>query len=877
MSLLSRIAGALWGRSRISSDAADEIAFHLEERTRENIARGMTPEAARLDAVARFGNTAIVLDQTRDADVLGWLDTLVRDALQALRSLRRRPGLVVTTVLVLALGIGATSAIFSVVDSVLLKPIPLPDQDRVVELRETRKGEGLGGNPARLRDYRARLHSVTSLVGSYGEGMTLTGRGDPNRVQVLRTFGPVLDLLGTQPSIGRGFTADEERGTGAPVALATWGFWQRRFGGEAGVLGQTLTLNGAPVTIIGVLPREIGYPDGYALISPASADFQNAPRSGGNYLAMHARLAPGATLAAAEAEFAALAGQFGREFPATDEYLSGSALRLKDAETESARAPLLSLLGAVALVLLIACVNTTSLLLARAAERRHEAAIRTALGAGRSSLMRLYLLESAWLALGGGALGLALAWLGVPLLRHLLPVDLPRIAEATLDWRVASFALVASLLCGIAAGLVPAWQATREGQDHAGLRDGGRSTSGPRRLLARQLLVGSQVAVPMVLLVAAALLGRSLYRMRAMPTGVRPEQVLVVRLEYPWDIDGARLHSTFARALDALGAIPGVRQVGLTDRTPLEGQSQSRPIRLERADEPGVEQVADRSISTRAVSPGYFEVLGIPILEGRVWRDPGGGAVPREVVVNRTFARRYLPPGQALGARFTYAVKVDAAQEPVWYEVVGVAGDVRREANQAEQPPEIWMPYQATYWPIGRFLLRTSGDPGAIAGQVRATLLQLDPEHIIDGITPLENEMRLATTDSRVRTWLVGVFALAALVLSTIGLYGVLASDVAQRQQELGVRLALGANPVRLGWLVVRQGFTVALTGLVIGALAAAGLGRVLANLLFGVSGTDLLAFAGAGVALALVALLASWIPARRATRLDPVIALRRE
>ncbi|HWA56734.1 MAG TPA: ABC transporter permease [Gemmatimonadales bacterium] len=877
MGLFDRIAGALWGRRQLADNLADEIAFHVEERTRENLARGMSPEAARRDAEQRFGNAAIVMDRTRDADVVGWLDTLVTDAMQAFRSLRRRPGLVLTTVLVLGLGIGATSAIFSVVDTVLLKPLPLPDADRIVLLREARRGEDLGGNPARLRDYRERLHTVTALMGSYGEAMTLTGRGDPRRFAVLRTFGPVLTFLGASPMLGRAFTPEEEAGTGAPVAIATERFWQRHLRGDPAVLGRSLALNGTAFTVIGVLPREIGYPENEGLIIPAAAEFQNAPRSGGNYLAMVARLAPGATLDAARREMQGLAAQFAREFPATDAFLGGTVVRLKDAETEAAREPLLALLGAVALVLVIACVNITSLLLARAAERRHEAAIRTALGAGRASLLRLYLLESGWVALGGALLGLVLAWAGVPLLRHFLPGDLPRVAEASLDWRVAGFALVASAVCGLMAGVIPAWQAARATRLHASLRDGGRSTAGPRRLLARQLLVGAQVALSMVLLVGAGLLARSLYRMRGMPTGVRPEQVLAVRLEYPWDLGSDVLHATFARALDRLGAVPGVQAVGLTDRLPLEGESQRRPILLERPDEPGTEPIADRSISVRAVSPGYFGVLGIPLIDGRLWLDRPGEPPPREVVVNRTFARRFLPPGHAVGARFTYSVKPKPGETPVWYEVVGVVGDVRQEGKQTDQPPEIWMPYQATYWPVGRFVLRTSGDPRTITSAVRAALLELDPSHVIDGITPLADEMQAATADSRIRTWLVGVFALAALLLSAIGLYGVLASDVAQRQQELGVRLALGAEPRRLGWMVVRQGCVVAVLGLAAGGVASLALGRVIATLLFGVSGVDILAFGAATLALALVALAASWIPARRATRLDPVIALRRE
>jgi putative ABC transport system permease protein len=877
MSILSRIAGSLWRRGRLTSDLADEMAFHIEERTRENLARGMSPEAAHFDAAQRFGNSAIIMDRARDADVVTWLDTLVRESQQALRSLSRRPGLVFTTVLVLGLGIGTTSAMFSVVDAVLLKPLPLPDGESVVVLREAIRGEGLGGNPARLRDWRARMRTVTSLAGSYGEAVTLTGGGEPERLRVLRTFGPALPMLGLAPMVGRAFTEEEENGGGAPVAIATHGLWQRRFGGRPELLGRTLTLNSISYTVIGILPREFAYPENQDLIIPAAAEFQNADRKGGNYLAMLGRLAPGSTLAGANAEARALAGSLAREFPDVDRDLSAEVISLQRAETEGAREPLMALLGAVGMVLLIACVNITSLLMARAGERQHEAAIRTALGAGRASLVRLYLLESAWLAVGGGGAGLALARVGVPVLQHILPGDLPRIAEAGLDWRVTLFAVAATIGSALLFGTVPAWQATRSRATRAGLREGGRNTAGPRRLVARQLMVGAQVALSMILLVAAALLGRSLYRMRSMATGVAPESVLAVRLEYPWDITSTRLHQIYRRALQTLDGVPGVRAIGLIDKLPLEGGTQSRPLRLRDAAAPGAETLQDQSISYRAVSTGAFAALGVPLLEGRLWREAGGEEPIREVVVNRTFARRYLPAGRAVGSWLTFTVKPDSGQEPVWHEVVGVIGDIRQRANQPVQPPEIFVPYQNTYWPLGRILLRTQGDPRALTARIRETLLRLDPEHVIDGIAPLESEMQLASAESRVRTWLVAVFGLAALLLSGVGLYGVLASDVAQRQQELGVRLALGAHPYRLGWMVVRQGMLVTLVGLVAGLTAALGLGRVLANLLYGVTATDGIALLGAGGTLAVVALLASYLPARRATRLDPVVALRRE
>ncbi len=875
MGLLRRIAASLWRRDRNAGDIADEMAFHLEERTRENLARGMTPEAAAHDARARFGNPVLLSDRTRDMDVIGWLDSTGRESVQALRGLRRRPGLALTAVLSLALGIGATSAIFSVVDAALLRPLPIPDHDRVVVLQEYRRDERLGGNAARFRDWATDARSLTDLTGIYDESATLLGRGEPERVSVLRTFGPLLALLQVEIPLGRGFSVEEERGTGAPVALLGHGLWQRRFGADPAVLGQSLTLGATSYTIIGVLPASFGYPEREDVVAPAPAGFQSGQRKGGNYFGILGRLAPGVTLAGAQAEVDGIAERFGRNFPETDRDLRARLLPVQEVETAEARTPLLLLSGAVLLVLLIACVNIAGLLLARGAERHHEAAIRVALGAGRASLLRLYLIESGWLALAGGLGGLLLASAGVPLLQRLLPADLPRLGSATLDWRVTLFALLTAMGCGLLFGWIPAWQASRSAGTLAALRDGGRTTTGGRRLLARRLLVVTQVAISMLLLVGAGLLARSLYQMRASPTGVRAEAVLAVRIEFPWDTEDRRLHEFYRQALESFAAIPGVAAAGLTDHLPLGGGTQSRPLRLERPEAGATPLPSDQAISYRAVSDGYFAVVGTPLLEGRVWRDDL--ETRRELVVNQTFARRYLPAGGALGARLTFDVESKPGTQPTWYEVVGVVPDIRQRPNQPAPLPEVYLSYRQTYWPIATLVLRGHGDPRALAGQVRAAVRALDPDLVIDGITPLTDELALATAPSTVRTWLVTIFALAALLLAAIGLYGLLAGDVTQRTHEIGVRLALGAAPAQVRWMLVRRGLGLAGTGLVLGLVGALGLGRLLASLLFGISATDVAAFLGAGLAILLMALVACWLPARRAARLDPSVALRRE
>lgn len=876
MGFLSRITSSFWRRDRISTDLADEMSFHLEERTRENILRGMTPAEAEADARRSFGNVSLRHDEVHELHVIVWLDSVIREAGQAWRSLARRPGFVATAVLSLALGIGATSALFSVIDAVLVRPLSAADPASLVSFRETRQGEPIGGNAARLGDWQANATTLRSLSGFYGETATLTGSAEPERVQVLHSFGPLLELLGTVPEVGRTFTAEERAGGGAPVALMSHGLWQRRFGGSPEALNQNLTVDGNGYTVIGILPASFRYPEGNDLLIPAPRAFQTSSRKGGNYFGIIGRLAPGNTLQSAQAEIDGIGRRFAETYPETDGEIRASVIPLQEAETAAAREPLLLLFSAVGLVLLIACVNVASLLLARGAERRHEAAIRVAIGAGRASLLRLYLIESGWLALAGAIGGLILAWFGVPLLVRILPSELPRLAEVTLDWRVVGFTVLIAAVSGLGFGLIPAWRASREAGNEA-LRAGGRTTPSSNRLLARRTLVVVQVALSMILLVGAALLGRSLYRMRTTPTGLGQTQALAVRLNWSWGAGEERLHEFQRRVLESFSAIPGVRSVGMTDRLPLEGGAQSRPVQLRDATSPGATRLGEKSISYRAVDPGYFQTLNIPVRGGRLWNADRGPQEHPELVVNETFARQYLPTDGAIGSYLTFDTAPEGNQAQVWYEVVGIVNDLRMTLNQPEPVPEIYVPYQDTYWPLLTIVLSASGDPRALTRQVRNAIHAIDPDQIIDGIAPLQDELRLVTAEARTRTGVVGVFALTALLLAAIGLYGVLASDVTQRTQEIGVRLALGADPKQVRWMLVRRGLLLTAAGLGAGLAAAFLLGKVLANLLFGVTATDVIAFVGAAMVLAVVALVACWVPAQRAARLDPVVALRRE
>ena len=870
MGWLKRLGNSFWRRDSQYDLLAEEQEFHIEQRTRDNIAAGMSPAEAAADARRRFGNTALLRDRTLDADRLAWADALARDLRLAARTLSRRKGLAVTAICSLALGIGANSAVFSVIDAVLLRPLPLPSPDRLVVIEETKNGEVSGGNPARLADWASQVTDLAAAAGFYGEGLVLTGRGEPVRLRAIRTFGRPLEVLGVRPLLGRKFTPAEEAGRGERVALVGEGTWRRRFGADPRLLGRALTLGGEPYQIVGVLPDGLGYPEDLDLLIPAPLDVQQTSRKAG-FLKVVARMKPEATLAGLGTQLNTVAGRLARQYPDTDAGRAARPVPLQEDQSGGARLPLLVLLGTVAMVLLIACVNIASLLLARAAERQRESAIRSALGSGRGGLIRLYLVESLVLALAGGILGLLVAAVLLAALKGLLPADTPRLALAHLDPRVLGFGLALSLLCGLAFGFAPAWQASR-GRPAGGLRDGARSGTSASGLRTRRLLVALQVMLSVVLLVGVGLLAKSLFAMRGVPLGFRPDSVLTVKIDFPWDTPKPRLESFYAQALESFAALPGVGRVGLADRLPFEGGSQSGPIAIE--GRPLPPRLAESDVSHRAASAGYFRAMDVPLRSGRFLRE---GAGPREALVNEALAKAYFPAGDAVGRRITFDVKPEKGEAPVWFEIAGVVGNVRLSADQAEPMPEVFVLPRDTYWPMARFVLRAETEPGLLAPAVRKAVSRLDPNLVVDEIATLDEQIDLATADSRVRVRLLGGFAIIALWLAVLGLYGVLSSDVAQRTHEIGVRLALGADPDRVSRSVLWKGLSIVLGGLLLGLCGAAALGRWLGALLFGVEPLDLPVLLGVSLTMIAVAAAASYLPALRAAEVDPGIALRHE
>lgn len=787
-----------------------------------------------------------------------FLVDLCRDVVQAVTNLRRRPGILLAALFSLGLGLGANCAIFSIVDTALFRDLPLPNPEQLVAFRDVVDGRSSGSNAARLYDFADQLTSVTQVVGFYGEGAALTGDGDARRLKMLRSYGPLLPFLGTTPVLGRGFTEPESRGLGEGVALLTHREWQSNFQGDSGVVGRVVSLDQRPVTIIGVLPANLTFPEGFDAIAPAEPGLQDRSNRRARYLGVYARLPAGAELETLNAELATVNARLAAQYPDSDGKVRTTAVSAHEEVTSEAKMPLLLLLGTAGFVLLIACVNLTNLLLARAAERQREAAIRASLGAGAGRLFQLYLVESVVLASAGGVAGWMLASFLLPLLQEILPGDLPRVGAAALDWRVFVFAATVTLLCGVLFGAFPALQMAYARR----LILTSRSTAAPASLLARRFLVASQMSLSVVLLVFVALLGRAFVTMQERPRGFVSQSVWSAAVDFNWTAEGNTVHTFSRQVLERLASLPGVVSAGVTDRLPLEGGSQDNPIRI--AGQTLSPEQERTPVAMRAVSSGYLSTLQVPLREG-AWFDEQRP----EAVVNETFVRTYFPEGGALGQ----VVSPQRGSNAPAFRIVGVVPDLPRQWRQERPMAEMYVSQQRLFWPLLRFVVRGQTDAAAL----RQVFRDVNPSLVVGRIAPLEVRLREASGEDRTQLALVMGFSALALALAAIGLYGVLASDVVQRNREMGIRLALGAAPGDLVNQVVGSGIRVALLGLVPGLGVAVALAMWAAER-FPVLGTiDGVALLGASAVLIAVAVAASYLPARRAARVDPVLILRQE
>jgi predicted permease len=809
------------------------------------------------------------------------MDTLLKDLRYAARMLRARPGFTLTAVLTLALGIGGTTAIFSLVNAVLREPLPFRDADRLFMVWEDATRAGFPRNdvaPGNYAGMEAQNQVFEQMAAVTQIGFNLSSGGEPLKVEGRGVTAGFFPLLGARPQLGRVIQPEEDKPGANHVAVLSHGLWQRRFGRDPGIVGRDILLNGEKYAVIGVMPRGFQFMESYVgLWVPAALTAEELANHGAHYLTVIARTKPGVTAPQADADLAAIAARLAHDYPDSARGLRAYTLPLREQLVGDARRPLLLLSLAIGAVLLIACANIAGLLLARAASRVREIAVRTALGAQRGRIVRQLLTESLLLSALGVVPGLLIAIWALSFLEQLIPESLTLWLHPTLDARALACTLVLSLATGLLFGLAPALQTSRIDVNEP-LRQGGRTSTdaGPRRL--RGALVVAEIAATLVLLVGAGLLAQTLYRMRYVDLGLQPERLLTLRTVLPSQKYGElqKRAAFYEEVLERVAHLPGVSRAGYGTSVPLEwkgGTSGFAPEGMGPA-EPGLSYDANH----RQVSVDFLETMGIPLRRGRSFDRTDRGESRPVAIVNETMARQYWPGQDAVGRRFKIG---DPDSKVPWVTIVGIVGDVRQMGLDAPVKAEMYLPYSQVAdqpWFAPRDLVvKTTGEPMGVVASVKREIAAVDPEQAVSNIRTLDDILDEEVVQRRLGATLLTAFAVLALLLASLGIYGILAYFVAQHTPEIGVRLALGASRGDILRLVLGRGMTLALLGVGLGALGALALTRLMSSLLFGISPTDPLTFALASTVLMALALLACYLPARRAVRVDPTIAMRYE
>ncbi len=866
-------------KKQTEQELDDELRAYLELTTAENVRRGMSPEDARQTARRDLGGMEQVKESVRDVRVGVSIEILMQDIRYALRSLRKNSGFTTVAILTLALGIGANTTIFSVVNGVLLKPLPYPNPDRLVTLWETHPtwGPFLTVAPANFYDWRQQSTSFSRMAAldPYPD-FILTGRGEPRRLAGAAVTADFFPLLGVNMALGRSFRATEDH-----VVVLSYSIWERYFGARTAIAGTGVRLNDEEYTVVGVTPRD------FSLVGKTS-DFQARTRfdvwtnlglasppeawmRGTHPLSVFGRLKPGISLQQAQAELDGIARNLRRLYRDDNEAKGIAAVPMAEHAVSNVRTALLTLLAAVVMVLLIACANIANLLLTRAAARQKEMALRAALGASRRRLAQQLLTESAVLALLGSGFGLALTLLSVPALIAHLPADLPRIAEISVDGRVLAFTTLITLATGIVFGLVPMVQSP-------GVRLNARGVSPGQSRLRGALIVG-QVSLALVLLAGAGLMIKSLSALLQVSPGFQTTHILTARLSLPpryangyrFGTGQHRRISVFQRELaDRVRAIPGVRSAGFTSYLPLAGTNNNWSFFIEGRppNPPGVYDSTDY----RPVTAGYIETIGIPIRRGRSFeaRDDEDHALV--VVINEAMARQFWPNENPVGKRLKFG-------DEHWRTIVGIVGDVHHQGLAIAPAPEMYIPWGQVPNVEVRptIVVRSSVEPASLTSALRKAVAEVDPEVPMDQVATMDQLVYGSVSEARFRTAVISLFALLALFVASIGVYGVMSYLVSRRTREFGIRMAVGATRGAVFALILRQGAKLAAIGVAIGLVAAALFGRLIASLLYGVKPLDAATLAGVSILLTVVALFASYVPARRAANADPMDSLRYE
>ncbi len=871
---------ALFRREAVIGDIDEELRLHLEMEAEANVGRGMTPEEARLAALRTFGNFDSVRERAYEVRGGGMAETFLQDLRYAGRMLTKRAGFTTVAALTLALGVGANTAIFSVVEAVLLRPLPYPNADRIVMVWERNQDNADSNNvisPANFKDWRAQAKSFDEMAAFYDAGLNLTGSGEPEEIPSQITTANLFKLLGVNAALGRTFTPEDVKAERVDIAVLGHDLWQRRFGGARDIVGKAITINGEKIVVIGVMPenfkwhiKEMSRGGNPAQLWLPTGLSQPTRENSGRYMQAVARLAPGVSPEQAQVEMDTIAARLEKQYV---EYNKGWLVKLvplRDQISGEIRPALLVLLGAVGFVLLISCVNVASLLLARAAGRHKEMAVRAAMGAGRRRIIRQLLTESLLLALLGGLLGLLLSRWCIQGLVALSPANLISVEEVGANLPVLVFTLAVSLLTGVVFGLAPALEASRVKLSET-LKESSRGATGSSRgRRMRDILVVAEVGLALVLLVGAGLMIRSFMTLQGINPGFDSENILTMRLALPGSkYEDPQVVAFYREAAGNIGTLPGVSSASAVSAPPFAGLGAGTSFWIEGrpAPPPGEELSTD----VRVVEGEYFRTMKIPVVAGRTFSRQELQTDRKVAVINETMARLHFPGENPIGK----SVRVEMMDDPQPTEIIGIVGDARYRTLEGDLRPMVYWPSPQLPYHEMTIVMRTSVEPESLAAAARSEILKIDKDQPVSEIRTMEGWLAEYTARTRFGTLLLAGFALLALILAAIGIYGVMSHSVVQRQNEIGVRMALGARARDVLLLVIRQGLALVLIGVALGLLAALALTRVLSSLLYGVTATDPATYAAIALLLMAVSWIACYIPARRAARVDPLIAMR--
>lgn len=863
-------------RARWDEERARELQNYLEVETADNIARGMTPEEARYAARRKLGNPTSIREEIYRMNSLNLLESLWQDLRCSFRMMRKNPGFSLIAILTLALGIGANTAIFSVIHAVLLSPLPYNDPGRIMVVVERNLGKGFPGfavSPPNYMDWRNSANSFEAMSSVSRGSFNFTGGPEPERLIGARVGAAFFSVFGATPALGRAFLPEDDVEGKASVAILSHGLWIRHFGSDPQIIGKDLTLDGHTYRVVGVMQDGFQFPRGVELWLPSEfeKDDLGPGARGAHYLRVVARLKPGVTILQAQAEMESLASRLEQQYPRTNSGWTARVISLTQSTVGDVRPTLLVLFGAVGFLLLIACANVANLLLARASARQQEFAVRYSLGASRMRIVRQLLTESVVLSVIAAALGVLLAQWAIHGLRTIPPSDLPRASGIQLDSAVLGFTAGIAVLTGLLFGLFPALQVTRTAPAET-LKEGGRTYTAGRHGV-RSALVVLETTLAVVLLIGSGLLLKSFLRLQSVDLGFQSKNILTANIALP----GSKYASPeqrvqfYQRLSGQMRSSPGVKQFALASGDPMEGSNYSFAFATRELEALNPED--QPSCGYYVVSANYFETLGIPLLAGRTFAEADSMSSPRVAIISQMVAHRFFHDRNPVGQQ----IFIGAGRGKIWREIVGVVADVKDEDPASEGSLTIYEPFSQVGWDDMTVFLRAEGDVTRLAAALRREVMNVDKDQPVAEVAAGDELMSRAVARPQLRTSLLGLFAGLALVLAGLGIYGVMSNAVEQRTHEIGVRMALGAGRSRVLRMVLRHGVQLTLLGIIFGTAGAFAITRLLKAFLFQVTPTDPATFLSVTMFLFLVAMCACLIPARRATRVDPVIALRYE